>query len=219
MKSKTSVRRKQRGNRLFLSHAHSDKAVAMEIANLIDRVTLQRINVWYSSDDNARGGIGAGEGWLASIRARLEGSRAVVTLVTPQSVSRPWIYFESGFGAAHGELEVIPVCVGLDKTGDIPAPLNTYQAFQLSDTTSMNLFLRKLLAKFDVPFDEAMANVAVEPAVRLILETVSKQAQREKVREELSPKDLLLEIKEHIDRRFIESTTHRDKKGEPMSYS
>jgi hypothetical protein len=42
---------KQRGNKLFLGHAKADKPMAEEIAKLVGRVTLQGINVWYSSDD------------------------------------------------------------------------------------------------------------------------------------------------------------------------
>jgi hypothetical protein len=204
-------------NLAFLSHAHADRPIAKEIATLIERVTLNRITVWYSSDENASGGIGAGELWLKSIRSNLEKSRTVVALVTPSSRNRPWIYFESGFGAAHAELEVIPVCIGID-VRDIPAPLGMYQAFKLSDVSSINLFLRKVLIKFDVAYDEEMAKVVVEPALRKIVEAASRQQTKEPT-QDLALSALVAELKDHIDRRLAGPGAAATTKGDQDNHT
>jgi TIR domain-containing protein len=134
-------------HQLFLSHDTRDRERAAILARMISRVSLGQIAVWHSSDQSASGGLVPGHVWLDEIRNRLEASKAVVVLLTPTSLSRPWILFESGFGAAQKHCDVIPVCVGVDRLGDVPFPLAMYQSYQLSDYESLKRFTEKLTRK------------------------------------------------------------------------
>jgi hypothetical protein len=160
--------------KLFLSHAHDDKRLAEVIASMVRRTTLNQIEVWYSSDESSTGGLAAGAQWRDFLQKELRKCVAVVALITPASIKRPWIYFESGFGAAHAELEVIPLCVGIDTFSNLPKPLEMFQAYQLSDYSSVVTFLRKLVEPLGVAFDEDMARIVIEPSITKIAEVVAE---------------------------------------------
>jgi hypothetical protein len=98
-------------HQLFLSHDSRDHIRADIIAKAISRMTLFQINVWHSSDESSAGGLKPGNVWLDEIRKHLGNSKAVVVGLTPTSISRPWLLFESGFGAANPQCDVIPVCI------------------------------------------------------------------------------------------------------------
>ena len=134
-------------NRILISHSNEDSELANQLQAIIKRASLNQINVWHSSDRAGTGGLRPGDRWLSRIRERLADSNAVVALLTPNSLKRPWIYFESGFGAANADLEVIPVAVGID-VEDIPFPLAMYQAFRLSGRRSALDFIAKLFSRF-----------------------------------------------------------------------
>jgi TIR domain len=140
-----------------ISHAHADGAIARALAILIERVSLASIKVWHSSDDSRHGGIGAGDNWFETILSKLKNSRVIIALITKEGGNKPWIFFESGFAASQEAMTVIPVSIGLKDADEIPSPLSAYQAYALIDQRAVSNFLEKLLAIFDVKFDEEMS--------------------------------------------------------------
>src|ERR1700734_3455156 len=100
--------------KVFLSHDSRDSDLAGVLGRTLSRVTLGQIEPWFSSDGSAGGGLRPGSIWLDDIRKRLQDSKAVVALLTPRSLLRPWLLFETGFAAANAHCEVIPVAVGVD---------------------------------------------------------------------------------------------------------
>ena len=118
--------------RIFLSHDHRDKGIAEALARTLSRITLSQLNVWFSSDSSHLGGMQPGV-WLDQIREHITGSKAIISLLTPHSISRPWLLFETGFAASLTECEVIPISVGIDSRSDIPFPLGMYQVFVITD--------------------------------------------------------------------------------------
>ena len=127
--------------KIFLSHDHDDKEIANEIANTIDRITLGQIKVWFSSDNSPFGGMKPGV-WFDQLRERLSQSDAILVLLTPKSIDKKWLYFESGYGASIPSCEVIPLAVGIKDFNGIPFPLALYQAYLLVDFTSYKNFAR-----------------------------------------------------------------------------
>ena len=78
------------------------------------------------------GDIPPGADWLDTIEAELEEADAYVLLLTPQSVERRWLWYESG-AAWMSERPFVPlVAAGLGK-GDVPYPLGALQALSLED--------------------------------------------------------------------------------------
>ena len=191
--------------KLFLSHDTNDGQQAKALASALIRITLNQLMVWHSSDESGAGGLKPGHVWLDEIRARLNESRAVVVLLTKRSIAKPWVLFETGFGAANPDCDVIPVCIGIDSLSDIPFPLAMYQAYQLSDYASLKRFLEKLLEKYEIPFDEEMAKPVLEDLIKaLVKESDEKGYIEESI--EFSPNALSIavsDIKEHLDKRLV----------------
>src|ERR1044071_6009318 len=93
--------------KIFISHDARDAEIAGMLGRVLSRITLGQIETWHSSDGSSGGGIRPGSVWLDDIRRRLQESKALVALLTPRSVSKPWLLFEAGFAAANQNCEVI----------------------------------------------------------------------------------------------------------------
>jgi hypothetical protein len=199
--------------KLFLAHIAEDREFASQIKELISEVSLGGLELWYSSDDTERGGMGLGV-WLEQVGAQLRAADAILPLLTPRSVNAPWILFESG-SALPSNKEVIPVTIGIDSAGGVPYPLAMFQTFALTDTASMHLFLRKLLGHFDMRYSQKMAESVVGPTARRLLEIANSKAESWKNYVEPSNRDLLAEIKGYLDRSLY--ATHHEGQSIPPS--
>jgi len=188
---------------VFLSHDSRDHVIADVLAHTISRMSLGQISVWHSSDSDAAGGLRPGTVWLDEIRGRLAASKALIVLLTPQSVTRPWLLFESGYGAASPGCYVIPVCVGVDSVTDVPYPLAMYQSYLLSDYNSLRRFADKLFARYEIPFDETMTKPVLEEAVRGLLEAISASVADQPPTRPKTVDELAAEVKEHLDKRLV----------------
>jgi hypothetical protein len=189
-------------HRFFISHCGIDKNIAKLFSDALRRITLDQISPWFSSDDNMNGGLKPGDIWFNQIFDRITQSKAVVSLLTPNSINRPWVYFESGIGQALKNCEVIPVCIGV-KRDDILPPLGLYQCYQLTDYRSVVEFFSKFLHLFEIKFDEELAKAFIEKFVldisKINFDTeLSEKEGKEKI------KEIIENIKNHIDKRFLE---------------
>ncbi|BBM88071.1 toll/interleukin-1 receptor domain-containing protein [Candidatus Uabimicrobium amorphum] len=198
---------------ILLSHYHQDQEIVQVLAKLIQEVTRQQINIWFSSDMSGSGGIEAGDIWLNTIQKNLEASDAIVAVLTPQALNRPWIYFESGFAAGNPKSFVIPICVGIDSLNDIPFPLAMYEAYQLINVDSLKVFLNKLLAKFELSLLDSEATQSVIQNAITQITNIIKNTTYEAVQEN----PIVDEIKRHVDRRFYQ-LSNQEQKGK-FSYS
>jgi hypothetical protein len=192
------------GFKLFLSHDHRDDELARIIASTLSRITLGQVEVWFSSDNSPSGGIRPGSVWLDEVKAQLERSKAILILLTPNSLDKPWVLFESGFGAAIPNCEVIPLCVGINAINDVPVPLAMYQCYQLVGYASLRNFVSKLLSRYEINFDEEMAKPVLEKAISEFAKNTANDEASSKQRNEISLIELSDDIKQHLDRRFME---------------
>ncbi|WP_047447819.1 toll/interleukin-1 receptor domain-containing protein [Alistipes sp. ZOR0009] len=187
----------------FISHYSKDKHIAELFSTALSRITLEQISPWFSSDNASNSGLKPGDIWFNQILSIITQSKAVVALLTPNSINRPWIYFECGIGQALEKCEVIPVCIGINRDTIIP-PLGLYQCYQLNDYRSVVDFFSKLLTLFNIRFDEEMARVVIEKLVSEISK-VKFEEQDKKTDKSLMNIELVLEnFKNHVDKRFIE---------------
>lgn len=186
---------------LFLSHDSRDQALANALGAALQRMTLGQIAVWHSSDGSGAGGLRPGQVWLDEIRSQLSRSRAVVTLLTPQSLAKPWILFESGFGAANPSCDVIPVCIGIDSLSGLPFPLAMYQTYQLADYDSVKRFVEKLFHKYEIQFDEEMAKPVLSDLIQKLVQQQKSESETDDPRPDASIETAIAEIKAHIDLR------------------
>ena len=78
---------------IFISHAATDRPIAEILRSEMDRVFANGIHVFASS---VPGIVKPGADWLNDIKENLAKATAVVVLITPVSINRPWIWFEVG---------------------------------------------------------------------------------------------------------------------------
>ena len=186
----------------FLSHFSGDKEVAEVIASVLHRISVRQLAPWYSSDSSSDGGLKPGNIWFNEILSKIVQSKALVAVLTPNSIGRPWIYFESGIGQALEHCEVIPVCVSVKRDSILP-PLGMYQCYQLTDYKSLKEFVGKLLKKFDIYFDEEMSKPILEKALTEISK-FSFDNDNKGDSKAVDFNQVLSELKSHIDKRFID---------------
>jgi len=121
--------------KVFISHAHDEEPLANAWKALLQTLAPGLIS-WYSSDRSQIGGIGIGK-WREQISEQLQSSDVVLTLISPEALERPWIYFESAFAlgidsVSSGQISVIPIVYNLDNS-KIPSTFQDLQAYRGDD--------------------------------------------------------------------------------------
>jgi PAS domain S-box-containing protein len=165
--------------KVFLSHDSRDEKVARVIANTLARISLDQVGIWFSSDPSPSGGIKPGQVWTNEIESRLMASRVILVLLTPNSLGRPWIYFESGYGFSNRKTQVIPLCLGIT-VSDVPFPLKMFQCYEIGNLESLTGFCRKLFNQLHVRFDDEMSSKFLRAAAKN-LTSLSIQAKAESI--------------------------------------
>ncbi|MEI7925824.1 MAG: toll/interleukin-1 receptor domain-containing protein [Chloroflexota bacterium] len=113
---------------IFVSHAVADRKLAAALGVLIEEAFSAVLGYFASSDPSPSGGLQPGDEWYARIHSQLSRADAVWVLVTPESVHRPWLYWEAGIGRAICPHGVVVLRVGVP-TDQIPSPLSAYQSY------------------------------------------------------------------------------------------
>ena len=90
-------------DRIFLSHAASDRELAQLVHSEIMRVH-PNATVFVAS---RAGDIRADEDWLSVIQRELRAANTYFVLLTPSSIERPWVWFETGAAWMSGKRLVI----------------------------------------------------------------------------------------------------------------
>ena len=134
---------------VFLSHAVTDEPIAKVIHDEIRRIFANGVNVFASS---VPGVVKPGKDWLKEIRANLDAATAVIVIVSPVSLNRPWVWFEVGASWSRmedGEGVILPVCVPEVDKGSLPEPLGRLQAMSLGKAAETKAVFQALIDQFD----------------------------------------------------------------------
>ncbi len=99
---------------IFISHSSYDKEVVKIFSELIRKVSLSQINIWFSNDTDTEGGFLVGDDWYESIINHIRRSQVVISFVTPNSNNQPWILYESGYAEALDNCTLVPVKFSID---------------------------------------------------------------------------------------------------------
>ncbi|CAB9523089.1 expressed unknown protein [Seminavis robusta] len=188
-------------NQIFISHDSRDRELVHVIAETLKRVSQESVRVWFSSDESTpTGGMSPGSIWLDEIRLQILKSKLMIVVLTPLSLDRPWLSFETGYASATEGCNVVPVCVGIDKK-DISFPLAMYQCYQLVDYESLKRFVALILAQYDIPFDEEVVKPILREAIPKLIQAMAPPYGMETDQEEPTE---LAQVKEHIDLQFAD---------------
>ena len=134
--------------KLFISHATSDGEFANAVKQEIEKVFANGLDVFCTSSP---GSISGGTDWLSEIERRLGSAQAVVAIVTPISVERPWLWFEVGatWGKGRsGDCKIYPLCAPEMEIGNLPSPLDRLQALSMGKAQDLKMLFQALIEQF-----------------------------------------------------------------------
>jgi len=113
---------------IFISHTHTDQAIAHAIRDAVQSLFGDAVAVRYSTNKELEGGIKPGEDWFRWIGQQVREAKVALILLTPASVQKPWVLWEAGAvaGAAlasedAGHRKLRPISYRL-KGAEIPTP-------------------------------------------------------------------------------------------------
>ena len=134
--------------KLFISHATSDGEFATAVQREIEKVFANGVDVFCTSSPGA---ISPGRDWLAQIEETLGTAQAVIAIITPTSVERPWLWFEVGAVWGKGrndECRIYPLCAPEIDLGELPSPLDRLQALSMGRAIDLKLLFEALIEQF-----------------------------------------------------------------------
>jgi len=133
---------------VFISHASTDAEFANAVKQEIEKVFANGVDVFSTSSSGA---IDVGTDWLAEIEARLARAQAVIAIVTPVSIERPWLWFEVGATWAKGRQQatkIYPLCAPEIDLSRLPSPLDRLQALSMGKAADLKLLFQALILQF-----------------------------------------------------------------------
>jgi hypothetical protein len=132
---------------LFMSFIHDEVQEATFVRRFIHNALSSPVDSFMSSDRSA---IYAGEDWMARIFKELEETKVLVSMLSPVSVSKPWINFEAG-AAWMNKKVVIPACIGGLTVGNLPKPYSSLQALDVETFDGMYYLVSSVAHHLGLP--------------------------------------------------------------------
>lgn len=147
---------------IFISHAVANKTIARFFADTLE-AARQDVTTFLASRP---GDIRADEDWLRGIERALQEANTYIILLTPESVSRPWVNFESG-AAWFFQRQLIFVRIQSLSMDEIPLPINSRQVYALDDKEQLLAVFKTLGLTLAEP-ELAVANFADQAAAVIV---------------------------------------------------
>lgn len=169
---------------IFLSHSHSDYAIAVALKDLLEDFFGAGVDIHFSSDQDQGRGVEPGVQWRQWIRDRVQGAAKTVVILTPRSSISPWVLWEAGaaegIAAATSRPDaVVPLVVGLDGEDQLPEPIRGTQ-FVRGDADGeqgIQRLLQDVNKELNQPLSprafKAISDDYVAPYVNLVTQLVS----------------------------------------------
>jgi hypothetical protein len=132
------VRQTEMATTVFLSHAHDEAELAVKFADWLERTFLSSVEVVCTSRPSHRIEPGM---VTTGIVKHLQDSKAVLSLLTPQSIRGPWLYYEMGAAHALGLL-FIPCLARGSRFPGLPPQAWEYQGAELYSADNIAKLVR-----------------------------------------------------------------------------
>lgn len=134
---------------IFISHASTDAEFANAVKHELEKVFANGLSVFCTSSP---GVLPPGVDWLQEIERTLQEAQAVIAIVTPVSIERPWLWFEIGATWGRGrsqDCRIYPLCAPEVNVGELPSPLNRLHALSMGKAADLKLLFQALITQFD----------------------------------------------------------------------
>ena len=162
---------------VFISHyAHEDSELARKFKQWIEtHYKVQKVKVFASSAGNC---IKTGTFFMSRIGQMLTMKDVLISLLSPASMSRPWVIFETGAGVCAKALLPI-LCKGAQKK-DLAPP---FQELQIKDASNPSQF-NEVLCELDKALGGKHTDVGVDELRHCLCSNTKKGTGLETVRVE-----------------------------------
>lgn len=124
---------------IFISHAIANSRIAQTLAEALEKAG-EDVETFVAS---RAGDIRADEAWLAGIERALKEADAYIVVLTPESILRPWLNFESG-AAWFFNRQLIFVRIQALSTDEIHMPIASKQVYALDDEQQLHAIFQAL---------------------------------------------------------------------------
>jgi hypothetical protein len=132
--------------RVFISHAAADAELARIVADTLKAGTPP-LNTFLSSRP---GDIRADAQWMHAVEAALLDSDAFLILLTPNSIGRPWVAFETGCAWFANRTVILARTSNLPAE-DVPWPLGSRQLYRLDQPDELAVICHALGTRIPDP--------------------------------------------------------------------
>jgi hypothetical protein len=200
----------------FVSHSSKDKRLITHFGQLLRNISLNQIEPWFSSDGDHAGGLQPGDMWFDKIREKMNSSSAIIALITKNSVSSRWVFFESGFCAALADKKLILVTHDIGSMADIPEPLSRWQAFRLDKPEGLREFCGKILDIYGISFDDILFKAHSKTFFKYTASSTLLDSARVTPKSDSETSQKLID---HFDRRFFELASKLKVSSQYINYN
>ncbi|MDK9699596.1 MAG: toll/interleukin-1 receptor domain-containing protein [bacterium] len=132
--------------KVFISHIHEEKTFALELQKVLEDDFVGQISAFVSSSIKS---VQLGKRWREEIRNALNECKVLYVICSPHSVYRPWINIELGFAWCMDNIDIVPVCIGMD-VKDLPDVFSEFQGIAFNDEF-VDQFTDDLVSKLQLP--------------------------------------------------------------------
>ncbi len=168
---------------IFLSHSSDDRNIAKALAKLLRDLFGKPVTVVYSSEAAAGGGVPSGAEWYPWIKDQISAADKTFVLLTPNSLHKPWVLWESGVAlgvalASGKKHPVVPMRFGVEDK-DVPSPFHGTQ--WVRGDSDEDAGIRKLLGELNQELDglltQSVFETVAEKFLPIYLQAVLKTLQ------------------------------------------
>lgn len=124
---------------IFISHAAANRVLARALADALESAP-EGVTTFVASRP---GDIRADEDWLTGIERALQQADAYIIVLTPESILRPWVNFESG-AAWFSRRQFLFVRIRALEPDEIPLPIRSRQIYCLDEDDEFLAVLQAL---------------------------------------------------------------------------
>lgn len=122
---------------IFISHAIANTRLARMLADLLEQLGARTFLASRAGD------IRADENWMSGIERALQEADAYIILLTPESVLRPWVYYEAGSASRSGK-QYLFLRIQALAPEDIPLPISSKQIYSIDNAEQLGAILETL---------------------------------------------------------------------------
>lgn len=130
--------------KMFVAFDTGDEVIARTLVGILRDWFGEKLEITFSAE------FVFGVDWRKTLDNAMKNNDALLALCSPRSLNNRWIHFEAG--AFYGQNKpVIPVTVGHLHPGDLPEPLNKFQAPNLENPSDIAKLANQIAQMVKLP--------------------------------------------------------------------